>query len=85
MAQQNMEEGYPIVLTASRAEANHYDNNFEREIFNLFINVDFFNILKMVNFINKNLKNLFSNKFSLTFGLQNLIKLEKIYFLIINI
>ena len=27
MIQQKMEEGYPIVLTASRAEANHYDNN----------------------------------------------------------
>ena len=27
MTQNKMEEGYPIVLTASRAEANHYDNN----------------------------------------------------------
>ena len=27
MTQDKMEEGYPIVLTASRAEANHYDDN----------------------------------------------------------
>ena len=27
MTEQKTEEGYPIVLTASRAEANHYDNN----------------------------------------------------------
>ena len=27
MTQHKMKKGYPIVLTASRAEANHYDNN----------------------------------------------------------